>query len=100
VICRTREIGIRLAVGAGRQDVMWMVLRTALVLATAGLALALPLVWYAKRYIEGQLFGLEGADPMSLATAAVVLLTSALASGAWPAWRAARLDPMISLRQE
>jgi predicted permease len=100
VIRRAREIGIRLAIGAGRSDVMWMILRTTLALAAAGLALGLPLVWYSKQYVESQLFGLESADPVSLAVAALVLLAVALASGAWPAWRAARLDPMISLRQE
>jgi predicted permease len=100
VIRRTREIGIRMAVGAGRRDVLWMVLRTAVALALLGLAFGVPLAALANRYIESQLFGVRGGDPASIAAAVSALLAVALASGAWPAWRAARLDPMASLRQE
>jgi len=77
-----------------------MVLRTTLCLAAVGLALGVPLVWFATRYVETQLFGLRGGDPVSIASAVLLLLAVAVASGAWPAWRASRLDPMVSLRQE
>jgi predicted permease len=100
VIRRTREIGIRMAVGAGRGVVLWMVLRTTVGLAAIGLALGVPLAWFATRYVETQLFGLSGGDPASMASAVLILLAVAAVSGAWPAWRASRLDPMISLRQE
>jgi ABC-type antimicrobial peptide transport system permease subunit len=100
VIRRTREIGIRIAVGASRGVVMWMVLRTTVGLAVVGLALGVPLVWYATRYIETQLFGLTGGDPTAIGSAVLILLAVAAAAGAWPAWRASRLDPMVSLRQE
>jgi putative ABC transport system permease protein len=100
VIRRTREIGIRMAVGAGRPDVIWMVLRTTVWLAALGLVLGVPLVWFATRYVEAQLFGLGGGDPVSIVSAVLLLLAVAFASGAWPAWRASRLDPMVSLRQE
>jgi len=100
VIRRTREMGIRIAVGAPRGAVLWLVMRSTLVLATLGLALGLPLVLLAKRYVEGQLYGLEGGDPVAIAGGALVLLAVAIAAGFWPAWRASRVDPMVSLRQE
>jgi macrolide transport system ATP-binding/permease protein len=100
VIRRTREIGIRIAVGARRGDVVWMVLRSTVALAAAGLALGIPLVLLVGRYVETQLFGVQRADPLSIFVGLAVLLTVAIASGAWPAWRAGRLDPMASLRQE
>jgi len=100
VIRRTREMGIRIAVGAPRGAVLWLVMRSTLVLATLGLALGLPLVLLAKRYVEGQLYGLEGGDPVAIAGGAMVLLAVAIAAGFWPAWRASRVDPMVSLRQE
>jgi ABC-type antimicrobial peptide transport system permease subunit len=100
VIRRAREIGIRLAVGADRRDVMWMVLRSTFGLAALGLALGIPLVLIVNQYVDSQLFGVTGSDPVSILAAGLALLAVAVASGAWPAWRASRLDPMISLRQE
>jgi ABC-type antimicrobial peptide transport system permease subunit len=100
VIRRTRELGIRIAVGAQRGAVLWLVLRATLILAATGLGLGLPLVWFSSRYIETQLYGVKAGDPASLAAAMLTLLSVALASAFWPAWRASRVDPMISLRQE
>jgi predicted permease len=100
VIRRTREIGIRIAVGAEQTAVLWLVLRQTLALAGTGLALGIPLVLLSKSYIESELFGLGGADPVAIADAALLLASVALAAGSWPAWRASRLDPMVSLRHE
>ncbi len=100
VVRRTREIGIRIAVGAERTAVLWLVMRQTLALIAAGLALGIPLVFLAKSYVESELFGLGGTDPFAIGGAAVILASVALAAGAWPAWRASRLDPMASLREE
>jgi predicted permease len=100
VIRRTREIGIRIAVGAQRSSVVWLVLRNTLGLAGAGLAIGIPILFLTKRYISSELFGIEAGDPFAIASAGLVLTTVAVAAGAWPAWRASRMDPMISLRQE
>jgi predicted permease len=100
VLRRTREIGIRIAVGAQRRSVLWLILRDTFRLAGIGLALGIPLVFVAKKYIESELFGIEGGDPVAIACATLLLASVALASGFWPAWRASRLDPTISLRQE
>jgi predicted permease len=100
VIRRTREIGIRIAVGAEQRDVLWLVLRNTLGLAGMGLALGIPLVFMGKRYIESELFGVRGADPVAIAAATLLLTCVALAAGSWPAWRASHLDPMVSLRHD
>jgi ABC-type antimicrobial peptide transport system permease subunit len=100
VIRRTREIGIRIAVGAQRSEVLWLVLRRMLGLIGAGLALGIPVVLLTKRFIESELFGLDAGDPIALAGATLLLLVVACAAGAWPAWRASRVDPTISLRYE
>ena len=100
VIRRTREIGIRIAVGAQRSSVVWMVLRNTLVLAGAGVGLGIPLVFLAKRYIQSELFGVGGSDPFAIGGAVVLLIGVAVGAGYLPAWRASRLDPMISLRHE
>ena len=63
VVRRTREIGIRMAIGARRTSVVWLVLRQILALGGAGLAPGIPLVFAGKRYIESELFGLQGSDP-------------------------------------
>jgi predicted permease len=100
VVRRRREIGIRLAIGAQRQSVAWMVLRETLALVAAGLALGVPAVWALSGYLESQLFGVAPHDPLALAGAAVVLGAVAFAAGYVPAWRASRVDPAIALRYE
>jgi ABC-type antimicrobial peptide transport system permease subunit len=100
VVRRTREIGIRMAMGARRTSVMWLVLRRTLALGGAGLALGIPLVFAGKRYIESELFELHRLDPDAIGAAIALLVAVALGAGSWPAWRASRLDPTISLRHE
>ena len=84
VIRRTRELGIRIAIGAQRKAVLWLVLRSTLILAATGLALGLPLVWFLTRYIETQLYGVKPGDPISIAAALLTLLGVALAAAFWP----------------
>lgn len=100
IVRRTREIGIRMALGARRVSVMWMVLRRTLALAGAGLAPGFLLVLAGKKYIQSELFGLHGLDPGSIGAAVALLAAVAVGAGAWPAWRASRLDPTIALRHE
>jgi predicted permease len=100
VIRRTREIGIRIAVGAQRTAVIWLILRSTLRLVGIGVALGMPLVLLTKRYIASQLYGVEGTDPAALAGATLLLIGVILTAGFWPAWRASRVDPTVSLRQD
>jgi predicted permease len=100
VIARTREIGIRMAVGAQRGALLWLVLRGTLVVVGIGLVLAAPLVAMATGFIRSELFGVSAGDPASIGGAAFVLTAVALAAAYRPAWRASRIDPMISLRQD
>jgi len=97
---RTREIGLRIALGAGPPEVTWMVLREVCVLAVVGLAIAVPTAAAASRFIESFLFGMKPNDPQTLALAAGVLLAAALVAGYGPARRASRVDPMVALRHE
>jgi ABC-type antimicrobial peptide transport system permease subunit len=100
VIRRTREIGLRVALGAQRRVVTWMVLREVFLLAAAGLAIAVPTAVAVSRYIESFLFRMQPNDPQTLAVAAAILLAAALAAGYAPARRASRVDPMVALRHE
>jgi len=97
---RTSEIGLRMALGAGRGAVIWMMLRDVCVLAVIGLAIGAPAALAASRLIESFLFETKANDPRTLAMAAAVLLISALAAGYGPARRASRVDPLIALRHE
>ena len=96
---RTREIGIRMALGARRGIVIWMVLREVCVLAALGLAISVPIALGTSRLIESFLFDMKPNDPRALALAAI-LLSAALVAGYGPARRAARVDPMIALRHD
>ena len=97
---RTREIGIRMAVGAVRGDVLRMVLRQAATLLGIGIAIGLAGALVSARFLAGLLYGVGAADPVSLLAAILVLGAVALAAASIPAWRATRVDPMIALRYE
>ena len=97
---RTREIGLRMALGAGRGAVVWMVLRDVCLLATIGLAIGVPIALGASRLIESFLFETKPDDPRALVAAVTILLTAALAAGYGPARRASRVHPMVALRHE
>ena len=94
------EIGIRMALGAQRAAVLWMVLRRVLLLAAAGLAIGLPAALIASRVLKSLLFQTQANDPRILALAAVVLVSAALLAGYAPAKRASRIDPLAALRNE
>ena len=97
---RTGEIGLRLALGAGRSAVIWMMLRDVCVLAAVGLAIGASAALAASRLIESFLFETKPNDPRAVALAAAILLISTLAAGYGPAWRASRVDPLTALRHE
>jgi predicted permease len=97
---RTPEIGVRMALGAGRGTVRWMILRQSLALVITGLALGVPLAIAGSRFVESMLFGLTPTNPLAIAVAATVMLTISLAASFLPAQRAARVDPIVALRTE
>jgi predicted permease len=97
---RTREIGIRMALGAGRGSVLWMVLRGVLVLVTSGVAIGVPCAILAARLIANLLFGLSPSDPTTLCLVVTTLLGTAAAAAYLPAHRASRSDPLVALRYE
>jgi predicted lysophospholipase L1 biosynthesis ABC-type transport system permease subunit len=97
---RTREIGIRMALGAERRAVLWLVLREVAVLAAIGLLGGLAVSAYATRFVQAQLFGLSATDPAALAAATGIIAGVALLAGYLPARRASSVDPMLALRTE
>ena len=97
---RTREIGVRVALGARTSDVMRLVMRRGTRLVVAGLAFGLPLAWGASRAIAAVLPGVRDTDPLTLAGASALLALVALAATYLPARRAARVNPMVALRYE
>jgi len=97
---RTQEIGIRMALGANRGDVMWMVLRQAMLLALLGVALGLPLAFVAGRFAKDELIRTSQHDPLALLAAICLLPLMAVAGTYLPARRAARVNPVAALRAE
>jgi predicted permease len=97
---RTREIGIRLAIGATRASAIWLVLRDALAMIIAGTAIALPCVWVLGRLVESELFGVRPTDPSAIAVATLLLTSAALVAALIPAHRAATVNPTEALRFE
>jgi ABC-type antimicrobial peptide transport system permease subunit len=100
VSLRTREIGIRVALGAERRTVLLMVLKEVAVLAALGVAVGLPSAYGLGRLVESQLYGLTARDPLTFTLATAVLLVSAMLAGYMPAARATRVDPLVALRYE
>jgi predicted permease len=100
VSLRTREIGIRMALGARRASVLGLVLRDVAILVGIGVALGLPGGYGLARVVQSQLFGLQALDPATFALATGTLLVTAFVAGYVPARRATRVDPMVALRYE
>jgi predicted permease len=97
---RTREIGIRMAIGAARSDVLWLVMREVVVLLGVGVAVALPAAWALTRFVRSQLYGIQPTDPLSIGASVLAIAAVAMLAGYVPAWRATRVDPMRALRYE
>jgi putative ABC transport system permease protein len=97
---QTHEIGIRMAMGAGRMDVVWMVLRRGLQLVGVGVVVGLLASFAATRVIANQLWGVSPHDPLTLSAAVIVVALAGLAACYFPARRATKVDPLVALRAE
>jgi macrolide transport system ATP-binding/permease protein len=97
---RTGEIGIRMALGAPRGRVVWMIIKQVAILAAVGLVIGLPVAFGASRLVESFLYGIKADDPASIVTAVVTMAIAAIAAGYGPARRASRIDPLVALRHE
>ena len=97
---RTNEIGIRIALGATRGRVVWMVMRQVVIMGAIGLGIGLPTGWATLRLVKSFLYGIKVDDPSSIATAIVTMAIAVFVAGYAPALRAARIDPVIALRSE
>ncbi len=97
---RTNELGVRMALGAERHDVLWMILREILGLVVIGVVAGLTLAFAANRLVLSMLFGLKPLDPLAIGLATVTMTGVALFAGYLPARRATRVDPMVALRYE
>ena len=97
---RTRELGVRMALGARSPRILWLILREALVLVGLGVAVALPLALWGSRYLQSELYGATGIDALTTAAATLLLASVAVIAALGPSWRAARLDPLRALRLE
>lgn len=97
---RTREIGVRMAVGANRTAIGWLFARHAVAVAAVGLAVGVVGALGASRSVRGQLFGVAPEDPSAMAAAAILVLTAGVLAVWLPMRRAARIDPIVTLRWE
>jgi predicted permease len=100
VTARVREIGVRLALGAARGTVVWMIVRDGLAIAVSGVLIGAPCAWAAARLVRAQLYGIAPGDPRTLLIAAATSLATVLAASLLPALRASRGAPVEALREE
>jgi predicted permease len=100
VVQRTSEIGIRMALGAQRKDVLWATVRRSIAWIAAGITVGIPLAVGASRVAQGLLFGLSANDPGTLIAATIAMTTVGLLAACIPARRASRIDPLVALRAE
>jgi len=97
---RTREIGLRMALGANRGTVVWLVMREALALLAIGLAAGIPAAWFLSRLVASQLYSVKPQDLGAAAAALIILSLVASGAGFLPARRASSIDPVVALRYE
>jgi predicted permease len=100
VLRRTKEIGIRIALGAHKSGVLWMVGARAVRLIAIGVAAGIPVAWMLSRAVQSMLFGLTPMDPAVIAGSILLLVVAGLTAAYFPAQRASRVDPMIALRHD
>jgi len=100
VVKRTNEIGIRMALGARTEGILWMVLRESLLLLAAGIAVGVPATLGITRVVRSQLFGLSSFDAATFMTAIAAISIVIVIAAYLPARRAANVDPMVALRYE
>lgn len=100
VTLRTREIGVRMALGSSRSRILRLILRESLLLTLFGIALGIPCALAAGHFIAHMLFGLSATDPATLTMASLTLIAAGLLAGYLPARRGTRVDPIVALRQE
>jgi predicted permease len=97
---RTSEIGVRIALGARRRQVLWMVMKESVAVSIVGICMGLPLAIFGARLLRSFLFGLVPADPLALTVAVIGTTMVAMAASWIPARRATRVDPLVALRYE
>ena len=100
VTARVREIGVRMALGAARRTVVWMIVRDGLAIAVPGVLIGASCAWAAARLVRARLYGIDPGDPRTLLIAAAILLATVLAASLLPALRASRVEPIEALREE
>jgi predicted permease len=97
---RTREIGVRMALGAASGNIARMVIKEVLTISAIGVAAGLPMAWWLSRFVESQLFGVQARDAATLSGAVIILTVVSLVAGVVPSARAARVTPTTALRYE
>jgi ABC-type antimicrobial peptide transport system permease subunit len=100
VASRTREIGVRMALGAPKTSVLWLILRETMILVTVGIAIGVPVAYILSRFVSSQLYGVKATDFATGLAALALLVSVAALSGFIPARRASSIDPLKALRYE